>query len=189
MRCDEINVVMLCINHHLNMKKIIFFLLCIATGNVQAQSSTYLSEMITKWEHAKKYTLEVANAMPDSAYGFSPANGEMTFGNQLSHLGENMIWLSSKYLKNEKPPFDKIAHQGVAKIAVVENVTRAFDYALAALQSLKPENLEETVDFFAGKMTKRQIINLMNDHLTHHNSQCLVYLRLKGIKPPDYVGW
>jgi uncharacterized damage-inducible protein DinB len=38
-------------------------------------------------------------------------------------------------------------------------------------------------------MNKLQIINLINDHQTHHRAQLLVYLRLKGVKPPEYVGW
>ncbi len=38
-------------------------------------------------------------------------------------------------------------------------------------------------------MTERQIINLMNDHLTHHRAQAIVYLRLNGVMPPKYVGW
>ncbi|NJL74904.1 MAG: hypothetical protein HC892_07620 [Saprospiraceae bacterium] len=30
---------------------------------------------------------------------------------------------------------------------------------------------------------------LMNDHLTHHRAQMIVYLRLKDVQPPKYVGW
>ncbi len=171
------------------MKKILLLVAIFTTCQAQAQSSTYLSEMEQKWENARKYTLEIADLMPDSAYSFKPTNEEMSFGNQLAHLGENMLWLSSTYLNKEKPNFTKIDFEHVPKPAIVEKLAVAFDYALASLKSLKPENLEETVDFFAGKMTKRQIINLMNDHLTHHNSQCLVYLRLNGVKPPKYVGW
>ena len=49
--------------------------------------------------------------------------------------------------------------------------------------------LEEKVEFFAGPMNKRQILTLLNDHQTHHCGQLIVYLRLKGVKPPDYRGW
>jgi len=171
------------------MKKILFFLTTFTACQIQAQSSTYLSEMGQKLENARKYTLEIADLMPDSAYNFTPTKEEMSFGNQIAHLGDNMLWLSSTYLNKEKPNFTKIDFKNVPKKAIVEKLAVAFDYALATLKSLKPENLEETVDFFAGKMTKRQIINLMSDHLTHHNAQCLVYLRLNGVKPPKYIGW
>lgn len=41
----------------------------------------------------------------------------------------------------------------------------------------------------AGPLTRRQILILMHDHQAHHIGQLIVYLRLKGIKPPGYVGW
>ena len=50
-------------------------------------------------------------------------------------------------------------------------------------------DLDEEVQFFAGPMSKRQILVLMNDHLTHHRGQMIVYVRLKGVKPPAYKGW
>ena len=171
------------------MKKIAFFILFLSFYKMEAQEQTYLSEVIQKWENAQKYTLQVASLMPDSDYTFSPVPDEMSFGHQMSHMGENMIWLSSSYLNKEKPAFKKIEYKNVTKKEIDDNLKIAFEYAHASLLSLKPENLEEKVNFFAGKMSKRQIINLMNDHLTHHRAQCLVYLRLKGIKPPEYIGW
>ena len=45
------------------------------------------------------------------------------------------------------------------------------------------------VDFFAGPKTRSQIIQLVDDHHTHHRAQLIIYLRLLGIKPPRYVGW
>lgn len=41
----------------------------------------------------------------------------------------------------------------------------------------------------AGRMSKLQFINLLNDHQTHHRGQMMVYLRLNGIQPPEYMGW
>nr|WP_262481137.1 DinB family protein [Algibacter pectinivorans] len=43
------------------------------------------------------------------------------------------------------------------------------------------------MDYFGADRTKRQILLLLADHITHHRGQMLVYMRLKGIKPPRYV--
>jgi uncharacterized damage-inducible protein DinB len=172
------------------MKRFILVLLTFSNFYcVSAQTSTYLSEIITKWENARKYTLEIAELMPDSAYNFSPTKEEMTFAQQIVHIQENMTWLSRKYLMNDDSKSDKLKADSVPKKEIISNLKTAFNNADNILKTLKPENLDEKVDFFAGRMTKRQIINLMNDHLTHHNAQCLVYLRLKGISPPKYIGW
>lgn len=30
---------------------------------------------------------------------------------------------------------------------------------------------------------------LLFDHVTHHRAQAIMYLRMRGIEPPAYVGW
>ena len=59
-----------------------------------AQGDDFLSESVLKWERATAYTLEVARAMPASDYGFRPCPEEMTFGQQLDHMAQNMTWLA-----------------------------------------------------------------------------------------------
>ncbi len=71
----------------------------------------------------------------------------------------------------------------------MHTLSKTYDFALDVLQHFDLARLSDTVSFFAGPMNKLQIINLLNDHQTHHRAQMLVYLRLNGIKPPDYIGW
>lgn len=35
----------------------------------------------------------------------------------------------------------------------------------------------------------RQVLDTARDHLAHHRGQAIVYLRLKGVEPPLYVGF
>ena len=58
-----------------------------------------------------------------------------------------------------------------------------------AVKNLPEATLNDQVDFLAGPKSKRQILTLMNDHMTHHRGQLLVYLRLREIAPPRYRGW
>ena len=51
------------------------------------------------------------------------------------------------------------------------------------------EELKEIVDFFAGPKSNLQILNLLQDHVTHHRGQLIVYLNLNEIEPPKYSGW
>lgn len=75
------------------------------------------------------------------------------------------------------------------KDSILGILNRAYDYALRALETFNPSELGKMESFFTGPMNRLQIINLINDHQTHHRAQLLVYLRMKGIKPPAYVGW
>jgi len=47
---------------------------------------------------------------------------------------------------------------------------------------------ETMVEFMREKLPKRELCYRLLDHATHHRSQALVYLRLKGIAAPPYAG-
>jgi len=177
----------------MNIKKKGFFLFLLITfaftvnSNAQSEDSL-LHQLARKWQNAEAYTLKVAALMPEEDYNFKPVADEMTFGGQLLHVVQNMNWLSATYLLGSKQ-HSKSDTAHLSKQAIMNIISAAYDSALAVHYRLTTKQLDERVSFFAGPMTRRQILILMHDHQTHHIGQLIVYLRLKGIKPPNYVGW
>jgi uncharacterized damage-inducible protein DinB len=165
------------------------FLLVTTLIKAQTIDAAFLTANISKLKNAKEYTLQVANLMPAEKYKFKPNEEEMHFGKQLLHISENLCWLSSSYLTSNTNPLTKADSKLTTKKDIITVVTKAYDFAIDALQNFPITSLSDTVKFFAGTMNKLQIINLVQDHQTHHRAQLLVYLRLNGIKPPAYVGW
>ncbi len=158
--------------------------------NISAMSGqSYLIEIQEKWSNSATYLQEIAEALPDSLYAFKPTAEEMTFSEQLIHTAQNMIGLSRNQLgyKEEKPPI--APHTNSSPSEVRQFVKSAFEFAGKAIAHETEESLNTETKFFAGPKTHRQIINLMNDHVTHHRGQLIVYLRLNGITPGKYVGW
>ncbi len=154
-----------------------------------AQSNdSLITQLSRKWENAKVYALKMAELMPEEYYDFKPVPEEMSFREQLLHIAQNMQWLSTSYLFQDKNKIEK-GESAKDKAAVIKVLSDAYDMGLAAHKSISTKQLDEMVNFFAGPMTRRQILILMHDHQSHHLGQIIVYLRLKGIKPPDYVGW
>jgi uncharacterized damage-inducible protein DinB len=130
--------------------------------------------------------------MPTDGYDYKPVPEEMSFKEQLIHLGENLFWLSSKYIREEENPYLLSADQKAAmsKEAVIQFVTEAYDYAIKAIKALDSTTLNKQFPWGKGLiMNKYQFLNLIQDHQTHHRAQLIVYLRLKGITPPRYTGW
>jgi len=155
----------------------------------QGADSLFMQAAILKLQSAREYTLEVAKLMPGEKYSYKASPDEMSFGEQLLHISANMGWLCSNYLDGSDSPVSALDKKATGKKDIIAVVTRTYDYALKVLQLFNREQLSNKVNFFAGPMNKLQIINLLNDHQTHHRGQLLVYLRLSGIKPPAYVGW
>jgi uncharacterized damage-inducible protein DinB len=165
------------------------FLSAINMATAQKNDQLFLEAAITKLQNSKDYTMKVANLMPDEKFVFKPVPDEMSFGEQLLHISSNLNWLTSTYITNIKSPVTKAETQVQKKEEIIQVLNKTYEYAISSLKSFEEKHLGDTVKFFAGLKTKLQIINLISDHQTHHRAQMIVYLRLNGIKPPDYIGW
>lgn len=165
---------------------LVFNLFFLGFGN--AQQSSYLVECQQKLKNSAEYTLEVAELMPEEKYDYKPVSEEMSFKEQLLHLIGNVNWLTSDYLGGKRLDKD-LKKKDYSKTEIINILKEGYALAAEALANFKAEQLDDPVKFFAGPMTKRQILTLLNDHQTHHRAQMIVYLRLNGIKPPTYRGW
>ncbi|MES2578434.1 MAG: DinB family protein [Bacteroidota bacterium] len=169
------------------MKKYLIIAVLLLSNNIFAQVEV-VSTFIEKWDNSKDYLLAVAEAMPEDKYDYKPAEREMSFREQLFHIQDNMNWLGTTHFSGEKY-VKKEAVKGLSKAQMIQEIKASFDKAKAFVQNTNDIELSQKVDFFAGPKSKLQILNLMQDHVTHHRAQILVYLNLNGIQPPKYVGW
>jgi uncharacterized damage-inducible protein DinB len=156
-----------------------------------AQDGLLIRSHVTKLKNAKTYTLQVAESMPDTLYGFKPVEGEMSFLEQLVHLGKNIYWLSSTYIREVDDPVKKMEQDmnHLTKEQVASFVEGAYDYAISSFQEIDTATLSKEFNWAGGRMNKVQFMNLIQDHQTHHRGQLMVYLRLNKLQPPRYIGW
>ena len=161
---------------------------CITYTSSAQQNDSLLAQLSRKWINAKEYALKMAELMPEEFYDFKPVPVEMSFRGQLMHIAQNIRWLTSSFLfvPAGTPVVDSTVK---GKADVIKILSDAYDMGSAAHKNISAKQLDEVVPFFAGLMTRRQMLILKHDHQTHHVGQIIVYLRLKGITPPDYVGW
>ena len=172
-------------------KKLALLFLFLGFGSAMAQEA----EVLLKAHHQKLteamlYTLEVAEKMPEAQYGYRPTPEEMSFGEQLLHLGDNLVWLSSNYLGEKPLPHrSKVEGQAINKAEVMRLLSESYGFAFRELEELDAKSLTREFPWRAGVMNKIQFLNLIQDHQTHHRAQAIVYLRLNQVVPPPYRGW
>ena len=159
-------------------------------------SQSFLQDLSFRWEKAKAYTIAVAQAMPDSEYKFKPTEAEGTFAEALTHICTGIdlhAQIFIKARKEEELPKEQrrklFSAEGKTKQEIIDLITKTFDDAAQVIKNFDSSKLEETVNFFGKTRTKLQMFLLLSDHVTHHRAQLLVYLRLKGIEPPDYIDY
>ena len=173
----------------MSMNKILFNLvLIIMISNPINSQNDVLSAFKLKWENSKNYLVQLAEIMPAEKYGFKPTERQMSFQEQLIHIRKNMIWLSETYFADgEYGKSQKIDPK--SKKEMIYEINSSFDKVLEIIGSVAPSNLDEEVKFGGGTKSKLQILNLLQDHVTHHRGQLIVYLNLNELKPPRYTGW
>ena len=171
------------------MKKIsvivLFNLLILNQLNAQNDAK---SAFLLKWENSKNYLLGIAKAMPEDTYNYKPTERQMSFHEQLVHIRGNMVWLSETYFVST----DFIKSEKVTpktKMALINELEIAFNNVATLINKVSLDDLSTEVEFFAGPKSKLQILNLLQDHVTHHRGQLVVYLNLNEIKPPSFIGW
>ena len=146
--------------------------------------------------HAKQYTLEVAEAMPAEHYKFRPSDSVRTFGEQMVHIGMSTSMILHKFIKGEdlKMEMSEVAKLekslGASKEETIKLLHSAFDDAIASLKKMDQQELDKTFVFVfvpsKPEMTNQQGFLFLRDHVTHHRGGAIIYLRMKGIKPPGY---
>ncbi len=168
------------------MHKLILILSLLIYTQTNAQNNPSKIAFLEKWEHSKVYLIQIAEAMPEKAYDYAPTERQMTFKEQLIHITKNMDWLTSSYFTAEKMiPISTSAN----KNEVIAYLKTSFDHVKKAIEATNSDEFTEKIDFFAGAKNKLQILNLLEDHVSHHRGQLIVYLNLKNIIPPKYIGW
>lgn len=172
------------------MNKVFAILLVFLSTTMMAQQDNPKDAFLVKWQNSKDYLIGIAEAMPEDKYSYKPTERQMDFGNQLLHIRGNMLWLGNTYFTDTE--FDRrslTVNLPEGKEAIIDALKESFDAVYAFAKAYPEEKLSEEVSFFSGPKSRFQILNLLQDHVTHHRGQLVVYLNLNDVEPPSYVGW
>ncbi len=139
------------------------------------------------WDQGKEYFMEFASAMPEDKFTFKPTEEVFSYSEQLLHVAGANYWFFAA-IKGEKPskPEEEFKAEGKSPADVIKVVEESFAYAEGAFTELTDESAAVEVSMGRSKQAVWKIILFGAEHITHHRGQMVVYLRLNGIKPPQY---
>lgn len=168
-------------------------LLTLVALALPAFSQTTVKDTLVKhWKVTGEFTLAVAKAMPAADYGFRPVPEEMSFGQVMTHIGAADIGTCAAVSGMQRPdePAKVAAWRKDQKLDIdrdtaIEYLTLVFNFCNKAIESTSWEKLDAKVG--NTQLTGFERFWSYFTHTAHHRGQAEVYLRLKGIKPPDYV--
>jgi uncharacterized damage-inducible protein DinB len=153
------------------------------------KSVSNIDHMVAEWERARTYTHDYLIVSTEEAIVYKPTAEMRTFGQQFLHLAEANYFLSAAASGKECPvkfgELEKNSDAYNTKEKLTKAVLDSYDFAITALKETDPSKLNEMVKVFGFDLSRETVFQKAFEHQTHHRGQTTVYLRLKGIKPPD----
>lgn len=177
------------------MKKILLVTFVLSalpfTSSLFAQQNDFIRQYLERLENSKTYLILVAENMPEGKYKFKATPESKSFAENLMHISWAMDWHSQSLLGGRKArdweTDMELRVDQKSKAEMIATVERTFDATIELIKAFDISKLNDELDYLGLNRTKRQILLLLADHITHHRAQMLVYLRLNGITPPRYI--
>ena len=148
-----------------------------------------IATLVADWTRARDYTKEYLDAMPEEGLGFKPTPDVRSFADQMLHLASANFFFISTITGTANPYQGKELEkmeEFKTKAALTKLVMESYDFAINAAKNFDVKKADEPIKFFGRfETTRGGAWNKAFEHQTHHRGQTTVYLRLKGVKPPQ----
>jgi uncharacterized damage-inducible protein DinB len=144
------------------------------------------------WDREAQGTIRLLEALPTEHYDYRPDPKGRSIGELAWHLSEIDGCLSfgvvERRFKLEDTLPELVRPREVRLLA--PGYRRVHELAMARLQKVKNEELENSVTFFDGSpMTIRDVLwGALLHHTIHHRAQLVLMCRMAGGMPPGLYG-
>jgi uncharacterized damage-inducible protein DinB len=173
----------------------LLFLPAIAQAQqTQQPPATIASVVDREVSNIEKQILDVAEAMPEDKFNFSPESlnipgadykGVRTFAEQLKHVAASNYYIWSP-ITGDKLREDLNDGKGPenmkSKADIIKFLKESFALGHKAAASLTAENMLQTAEH--SKSTRLRLATFGVAHAFDHYGQMVEYLRMNGIVPP-----
>jgi len=167
-----------------------------------SQLSPAREDLLAAFNGPAAHCLALAKAIPEEKYTWRPMEGVRSFGEVFVHMAGSTLLLSSYaglkipdgpahdlatvYMKRgfEMPEIFAAEAAIKSKATVLDVMDQAFHQPAIVLGRLSDADLEKPVDFFGSKITTREVLIILSEHLGEHLGQAIAYSRVNRIVPP-----
>jgi uncharacterized damage-inducible protein DinB len=147
-----------------------------------------VATLVADWTRAKDYTKEYLDAMPEEGVSFKPTPDIRSFAEQMLHLANANFAFASTATGAANPQQGKNLEkmdEYKTKAGLTKIVMESYDFVISAIKGMDVKKMDEQVKFFGRDLTRAAALEKGFEHQTHHRGQTTIYLRLKGVKPPQ----
>ena len=166
-----------------------------AAEEAAVSTSTVQSEMLADLAVVRDKYVQLAEAMPESDYGWRPAEGVRSVSEVYMHIVSANFGIVMGALQAPPPEsadpawYDFANAESISdKATIVEALGASFDYVAEVIEGTSDARLQEAVNLFGGDSSVRGALMLVATHCHEHLGQSIAYARTNGVTPPWSAG-
>jgi uncharacterized damage-inducible protein DinB len=151
-----------------------------------AAASGVKGEILMWIEDAQDKLTQLAEAVPESKYGWTPEKGVRTVGEVFLHVSAANYGLPSFIGIQAPAGFDFATYEEsmTKKSDIVKSLRDSFAHMEGALKAMSDADMDKPAEFFGMKTTKRGAFLLLLSHAHEHLGQSIAYARSNKVTPP-----
>jgi uncharacterized damage-inducible protein DinB len=166
----------------------------IAAAPTQLGAQGLMAEMHNDVGEVQKKLIDLAKAIPESAYGWRPSAGVRTVGELFKHVAADnyliptMMGTPAPAASGINPADMKSVGAYEARSAtkdqIVAELEASFTHLHGAMRTTTDANLTEMIKFFGMDWSRQKATLLTVVHLHEHLGQSIAYARSNSVVPP-----
>lgn len=147
--------------------------------------SGFFSDVKNDLSESQEKIISLAEAIPAEKYTWRPEKGVRSVSEVLMHIaGSNYYLMSFADIKNSEKADENMGKDVTEKEKVVKALKTSFSDLFNNLQKLNENILDDQIEMFGHKVSKRSVLFTEMGDLHEHLGQLIAYARMNGIVPP-----
>lgn len=158
-----------------------------------AVAQDVMAEMHRDVNTAQQKFVDLAKAIPESAYDWRPAEGVRSIGEVFLHVASDNYLIpiamgkpapEASGITSDFASATAFEKRDMTKDQIVAELEASFKHLHQALGLTTQANLNETVKFFGQDWSRLRAVVLTVTHLHEHLGQSIAYARSNDVVPP-----
>jgi uncharacterized damage-inducible protein DinB len=148
-----------------------------------ADAGGFKTDLLDNYNDAADKLLQLAEAIPAEKYGWAPGEGVRSTSRVFMHVAAGNYFLAS-FLGHAMPEGIRDFEKETDKAKVIEKLKTSIEATRKIIQEAPGAAMNEEVDWFGKKVSKRSMLMRLATHAHEHLGQAIAYARSVGTAPP-----
>ncbi|HEX6040685.1 DinB family protein [Longimicrobium sp.] len=163
-------------------------LLLLTAGPARAQAPPpgFREEILRQFNNSMQKFIELAEAMPEDRYAWSPGEGVMPVARVYAHVARYNYFYPATSLGVPDPDslHADATEQTAAKTEVVALLRRSRDHVRQTVMAMTDEQLAAPTRLYGRDVPQWAVLLQLVAHMNEHLGQSIAYARMNGVVPP-----